>query len=67
MIQVVGSDSGGIRLYRTRGDRRKAVAQLKKLGCNYFVGFKDVHPTHGHGLSFGKEDWPGLFPYERDI
>jgi hypothetical protein len=57
----------GFRLYRNTGDRRRAVAYLKKKGFNYFVGYKDTHSTHPAGLSFGQADWVGLYPYERDV
>lgn len=57
----------GFRLYRNTGDRRRAVAYLKKKGHNYFIGFRDANPTHPAGLSYGHADWVGLFPYERDV
>lgn len=49
-----GLSGGGVRIYRTRGDRARAVAVLAKRGFNYFVGFLDVQ---GQGLSFGKAEW----------
>lgn len=67
---IVGEDvvvKGGLRLYRSVDDRRRAVAQFKKLGCNYFVGFRDTNKTHPVGLSYGVADWAGMFPYEKDI
>jgi hypothetical protein len=67
MITVGGSNNIGTRLYRSQGDRRKAVAQLKKDGFNYFIGFNDEHPTHKAGLTFGKAQWASLIAYERDI
>lgn len=57
----------GFRLYRNTGDRRRAVAFLKKLGFNYFIGYRDFNSSHPAGLSFGHANWVGLFPYERDI
>lgn len=65
MIKV--GDGKSCRLYRSTGDRRRAVAILKKEGFNYFTGFRDTHPTHPAGLSFGKVEWASLFPYEKDI
>lgn len=57
----------GCRLYKSVGDRRRAVAQFKKKGYNYFTGFKDSHPTHKAGLSYGKVEWVGLFVHEVGI
>lgn len=31
------------RLYKTAGDRRRAVSLLKQRGYNYFVGYKDAN------------------------
>lgn len=67
MIVVGEGNIGGCRLYRNTGDRRRAVAFLKRQGYNYFVGFRDAHPTHPAGLSYGHAEWAGLIPYERDI
>ena len=69
MIQVSAGKvtDGGCRLYRSPGDRRRAVAQLKRKGLNYFVGFLDSNPSHPAGLSYGFAEWASLFPYEKDI
>jgi hypothetical protein len=67
MIQVGPVNEGGIRLYESKGDRRKAVAQLKKLGYNYFTGYRDTNPKCPHGLSYGKAEWANLIPYEVDV
>jgi hypothetical protein len=67
MIRVGEAKAIGCRLYRNPGDRRRAVAQLKQEGYNYFTGFRDTHVTHPVGLSFGKAEWCSLFPYEKDI
>ena len=47
--------STGFRGYTTRGNRNRAVAQLKRQGYNYFVFFKDVNAEFA--LNFGKADW----------
>ena len=57
----------GCRLYRSAGDRRRAVALLKKDGFNCFIGFTDCHPSHSAGLSYSKVEWANLFPFERNI
>jgi len=48
---------GCIRLYKSAAARRSAVTQLKKLGHNYFMGFRDVCKNHHAGLSFGKNEY----------
>jgi hypothetical protein len=68
MIQIGKENNNlGCRLYKNPGDRRRGVAHLKRLGYNYFTGFKDTHPTHPAGLSYGKVEWASLISYERDI
>jgi hypothetical protein len=44
----------GFRVYRTPGDRKRAIAMLRRAGCNYFVCYRDVA---GLGLSFGVAEW----------
>lgn len=46
---------GGFRVYHTRADRKRAIAQLKLRGFNYFYSHADlVDPDSSFGLSFGK-------------
>lgn len=67
MVKTTEGNDGGIRLYRNTTDRRRAMALLKKEGYNYFVGFLDTNPIHSAGLSYGRANWVGLFPYEQDV
>jgi hypothetical protein len=67
MTKTVQGPDGGIRLYRNSGDRRRGVTQLKKHGYNYFTGYMDSNQGTPAGLSYGKAQWVGLFPYEKDI
>jgi hypothetical protein len=66
MVKTTEGNDGGIRLYRNTIDRRRAMALLKKEGYNYFVGFTDANSIHV-GLSYGRMNWVGLFPYEQDL
>ena len=52
---------GGIRVYRTQGDRRRAAKLMK---WNYAVGYKD---TQGFGLSFGHAEWAVGRKYRKDV
>jgi len=48
----------GIRLYKTAGDRRRAVTQMVRHGkYDYFTGYRDANSTHPAGLSFGNKTW----------
>lgn len=61
--------SPGFRVYRTVGDRKRAVKQLAKRGFNYFVGYIEAGvPGHRVGLSYGNAAWvaPGGL-YAKDI
>jgi hypothetical protein len=53
------------RLYRNPGDRRRAIANLKRIGYNYFVGYDNHNVKNPLGLSFGHAEWAGLFPFEK--
>lgn len=69
-MKLIGEDRrgiSGVRLYRSRGDRRRAVTHMKRRGQNYFVGFTDANKEYPCGLSYGKADWAGLFPYVKDV
>ena len=67
-MKLVGeTKKSGVRLYRSRGDRKRAVTHLRRLGRNYFVGFVDSDQDCPHGLTYGWADWVGLFPYVKDV
>lgn len=45
----------GVRGYASVGDRRRAIAMLRKRGFNYFVIFRDVRSEYA--LQIGSADW----------
>jgi len=47
----------GFRLYKSPGDRRRAVAMLIKRGFNYFEGFRDADKDYPYGLDFAVAKW----------
>ena len=44
-----------IRGYSNAGDRKRAIAQLRKRGFNYFVCFREK--TSDHALQFSVCEW----------
>lgn len=68
-MKLIGENNhgSGIRLYRTKRNRKIAVGALRRKGRNYFVGFVDANENYQFGLSYGKADWAGLFPYIKDV
>lgn len=61
----------GFRLYKSPGDRRRAVAMLVKRGFNYFVGYRDADKDCPYGLDFAVAEWVSEAKprhiYKRDI
>ena len=50
----------GHRAYRKAADRRRAIAQLRRVSgghLNHFVCYRHVVPGHDYALTFGHADW----------
>lgn len=59
------TDRGGTRCYKTAGDRKRGHTALKKLGWNYFVGYKEG--SFGDAFPFGLQYGMSDQPYELDV
>jgi hypothetical protein len=54
-----------VRGYQSCGDRKRAIAMLRRLGYNHFVCFKDVNSDYA--LMYNKASWvePGSIYVDR--